>query len=507
VLALAGGALGALVAAGGVTLVKQLATIEAPGIFRLVFGATLLPRANEVTVNLKMFSIALSIATVSSLVIGALPAIHLSQAHWGLTLGARSGKAGRAAARLRAGLVVVQLVMATILLVSAGLLIQTFTRLTAVKTGYDSSRVLAFQLVFPADYSIPKKTDTIEAVLAHLRVIPGVESAGFSRAGILITEELVVGTFVPRGRTVDEMRAVPARPRVRSVSQGYLTTLGVRMREGRELEATDTATAPRVIVINRTMAQRFFGADHPVGQVVAWYPNAGPAIQVQIVGVVEDVRNTTPDRDAVPEVFVDYRQLLAVLQRWGNSTSQQTVTAIGFLSFAVRTIGDPASMIVSVSRGVRAVDPSVGIESMLPMDRLVASNVARPRFYAVMLSVFAGVAGGLAAIGIYGMLAYGVVQRTSEIGIRMALGAQRLQVLTLVLRQGLVLTTLGIALGLIGSAAATRLLQSLLFGVTPLDPTTFVAVSFGFGLVAMAGAYLPARRATRVSPLVALRFE
>lgn len=156
---------------------------------------------------------------------------------------------------------------------------------------------------------------------------------------------------------------------------------------------------------------------------------------------------------------------------------------------------------------LNAVDPNVGIDAIVPMSRLVASSLARERFYAVMLGLFAGVAGVLAAIGIYGVLAYAVMQRTQEIGIRMALGAQRAQVLSLVLRKGVILTTIGIGLGLVGAAVATRLLQGMLFGITPLDPRTFIAVSLMFGLVATLASYVPARRATKVDPMVALRSE
>lgn len=181
--------------------------------------------------------------------------------------------------------------------------------------------------------------------------------------------------------------------------------------------------------------------------------------------------------------------------------------ALGFLSFAVRTRGNPATAGPAVGRIVHSVDPEAGTDAMIPMDRLVASSVARPRFYAVLLGAFAGVAGLLAAIGIYGALACAVLERTQEIGIRMALGAQRAQVLALVLRKGLILTTIGIALGLVGAAAATRSLQGMLFGITPLDPATFIAVSVMFGLVATFASYVPARRATAVDPVVALRSE
>jgi predicted permease len=422
-------------------------------------------------------------------------------------MGPRGGGSGRGESRIRAALVVGQIVMATVLLVGAGLLINSFARLSTVDRGYDPANVLAFQLVFPPNYPVARKTATIEAVLGRLRALPAVESAGFTRAGLLIGEAITIGTFVPPGRTVDEMRAGPASPLVRAVSHGYLTAVGARLLEGREFQAADTPLSIPVIVITRSVAARYFGAASPVGQLIDWHVGDRPASQMQVIGVVEDVSNTSPDRKPNAEIFVEYRQLLALQQRWGDSMQRQEQIAIGFLSFAVRTRGNPAAAAPVVAQIVRSVDANAGIDAMIPLDRLVASSVARPRFYAVLLGVFAGVAGLLAAIGIYGVLAYAVTQRTQEIGIRMALGAQRAQVLAIVLRQGAILTALGVALGLAGAAGVTRLLQSMLFGVTPLDPATFAAVSLTFGLVAALASYVPARRATRVDPMVALRSE
>jgi putative ABC transport system permease protein len=303
------------------------------------------------------------------------------------------------------------------------------------------------------------------------------------------------------------MRSSPVRPLLRAVGAGYLTAVGARPLEGRDFEPADATGAVTPIVITRTVAREFFRTGSAVGQHVDWHVGTGPAYPVLVVGVVDDVRNTSPARPPEPEIFIEYRHLLALQQQWGDSTQRQEQMAIGFLSFAVRTSGNPAAPAPAIARIVRAVDPDVGIDAMIPMERLVASSVARPRFYTVLLGVFAAIAAMLAAIGIYGVLAYAVVERTQEIGIRMALGARRSNVLGLVLRKGAILTMVGLALGIAGAAAATRLLQSMLFGIAPLDPATFAAVSLMFGAVATLASYVPARRATKVDPMVALRTD
>jgi ABC-type antimicrobial peptide transport system permease subunit len=228
---------------------------------------------------------------------------------------------------------------------------------------------------------------------------------------------------------------------------------------------------------------------------------------MHVVGVVDDVRNTAPNRTPPPEVFIEFHQALAMQARWGDSVARQNEMSIGFLSFAIRARGNPEPLVPAVGRLVRDVDPNAGVDAIIPLDRLVAMSVARQRFNAVVIGVFAAVACLLAGLGIYGVLAYTVIQRTQEIGIRMALGARPAQVMSLVLGHGATLTAIGIGLGLTGAAAGARLLQSLLFGVTPLDTGTFVAVAVGFAVVAGTASLIPARRATQVDPLVALRAE
>jgi putative ABC transport system permease protein len=506
VLSLSGGALGAGLAAAGVALVRTLATVEAPGVFRFALGESVLPRTTEISVDLTILAIAAGVAMLTSLVVGVLPALQVSRTNHLQAMGARGGSAGRGASHVRSALVVGQLGMATMLLVGAGLLAHSFLKVSSVDRGYDASHVLAFQLVFPADYTVARKTEAIETMLSRVRALPGVAAVGFTRANQMIGEIITLGTFVPPGRTLEEMRAQPVRTAMRPVSHGYLTAIGARVLEGRELEAADRSTAVPGIVISRSAA-RVFGQGSHVGQLVDWHMGENRVFQLRVVGVVEDLHNESPEDDPYPEVFMDYQRLLTLGQESGEATGRISEWALGLLSFSLRTHGDPAPAIPLVSRTVRAVDPNAGIDVIVPLERLVASSVARPRFYAVTFSVFAAVAVFLAAIGAYGVLAYAVVQRTQEIGIRMALGAQRAQVLALVLRRGLLLTIVGVGLGLAGAGVSTRYLQSLLFGITPLDASTFAVVTLAFSAIAGLACYLPARRATLVDPLVALRNE
>jgi putative ABC transport system permease protein len=302
------------------------------------------------------------------------------------------------------------------------------------------------------------------------------------------------------------MRDTPDNPQIRAVDHDYLQTMGVKLVAGRWFEATDDAAAPPVVIVNRTVMRRLFNNENPVGRLVHIDGRMEFPPQ-QIIGVVEDMRQARLDVEPTPQMFVDYRQVLALTQARQLPTATQERLAFGFLSFFVRTDRDPATLMPAVRSLVNHVDSAAGIDVMLPMEQLVASSLTRQRFYAILLGLFAAIAAVLGAIGIYGVLAYAVSQRTQEIGIRMALGAEHSAVLRMVLHRGIVLTTMGIVLGLAGAAGLTRYLSGMLYDLTPLDPATYAVVAILFAAVALAASYLPARRATQVDPMVALRCE
>lgn len=507
VLAAAGGAIGAGLGAAGITAIKWLATVDAQGVFKIVFGANLLPRANEVGIDAALFGITFAVAAVTMAAFGLLPALHLSRSNHLQAIGSRGGGTTRNDTRIRTLLVAGQLAMATALLIAAVLMSASFVNLTRVEKGYDPTNVLAFQLVLPGEYSTARKAESIEAVLGAIRAVPGVSTAGFAYAGILIGVQDTVGSFVPSGGAPESVGAPQDRPRLKSLSAGYLESVGATLLDGRLLSERDSAQAPPVIVINQAVQRRFFGNASPVGAFMDWHWVRGPHVSVQVVGVVADIREGALHREPYPEIFMDYRQVIALQQRRGVPAGGVDHVAFGFMSFAMRTRDDPADLILPVRQAIARADPNAALDAIMPMDSLVANSVARQRFYAVMLAAFAVLAALLGAIGIYGVLAYFVVERTREIGMRMALGAGRRRIIGLVLGRGLVCAAIGITLGLAGAAAGTRYLQAMLYGIAPLDGWVFAGVAVAFAAVAALASYLPARRATHLDPMVALRIE
>jgi putative ABC transport system permease protein len=289
------------------------------------------------------------------------------------------------------------------------------------------------------------------------------------------------------------MKQDAVKPQGRSASRDYLRVMGVRLLDGRWFDDRDTADGQPVLLVNRALAQRYFGQANPIGTSVRLIGDT----PWEIVGVVDDMRQGMLTQDPAPMLFVDPRQVIV------NGEGM----ALGFLWFAVRTTGDPTDIVTDLRTLVRELGSAATVDSVATMDQLMTGSVRRPRFYAVLLGIFAGIAGVLAAVGIYGLLTFSVTQRTREMGVRIALGAEPREVVRLIMRHGVLLTIIGIAGGIAGALALARFLSGMLFGLTPLDPSTYVVVALFFTAVAMAAAYLPARRATKVDPVIALRYE
>lgn len=494
ILALLGGVVGTGLALGGVQLLQSLATT----LSRIDLGTGLtFPRLDEVGIDTSVLVFTIVMSVVSGMLFGLAPAFRCSGSN---PIDALKGPAGSSAPAfglgqrlgLRSVLVIAEIGMAMVLLVGGGLLIHSFAKLSNVAPGYDPADVLTFQVSLPVDrYPDARLRTFAEDFVTRLRLVPGVRAAAYANQLPMVNLIDTAGGLWP---TPDPMRApLPTGQDARFVSKEYLDVMGIRVLAGRGFGENDAPGQPRVLLVNQALADRSFPGENPVGRLV--YIGRDPT-PWEIVGIVDNVRQLGLDRAPEPQFFADLRQ-------WSSNGSLFPVGAY----YAIRVDGDAAAIISNVRNIVRDLDTQAALFNIASMEQLVATTISRPRMYAVLLGIFAAVGVVLAAIGVYGVMAYSVTQRTREIGIRMALGAQRLQVMGLVLRQSMVLTVLGIALGLAGAAAVTRYLEGLLFGLTPLDPMTFIVVSVMFASVAAFASYLPARRATKIDPLTALRWE
>ena len=504
-LASVGGVAGTGLAFAGVRLLRTLGA----SLPRRDIGPGIgFPRLDEIGIDRRVWAFALAVSVLTGIVAGLAPAIRQSRAAAMdlLREGASAGASGFDVFRrhrIQGVLVIAEIAMATLLFAGGGLLIHSLVNLSRVDPGYDAAHVLTAQVSLPRRYASTLPAFA-EELAARLERLPGVEAAGYARALPMIRMRQL--TLL---RTTPEMprqmpapppfdgRQLPEVPDMRVVSRDYLRAMGVRVVEGRGFDERDGAGKPQVMLINQTLARSGYLGDHPVGRQV-YGPGRAPW---EIIGVVEDMRQFNLDQDPDPQIFIDYRQDTpppAFAQAMGPPPAPY---------LAVRTTADPLAIAAGVRSIVRQLEPQATVDNIARMDEIVSNSLSRPRLYAVLLGIFAAVAVALTAVGIYGVMAYAVAQRRREIGIRMALGARRGDVMGLVLRQSTAITAIGITLGLLGAAALTKYLEGLLFGLTRLDPTTLGGVALAFALVATAASYVPARRATRVDPLVALRCE
>jgi putative ABC transport system permease protein len=508
-LALFGGLVGVVLASGGVQLLRSLATT----LTRVDLGDQLsIPRIDEIGVDWTMLAFAFAVSIATGILFGLAPALRYARPDDAVALreGERTTGGGYRLGRyvnVRSALVVAEIGLAMALLAGGGLLIRSFVELLRIDSGYDPSNVVTFQVAVPSDLYPPARTKAFaEELVAKLQSIAGVESAGYANQLPMVN---LVNSFPlgprprprpvlgsppqPPPRDVDELHR-PATADIRLVSRDYLNVMGIHLLSGRGFVEGDGPGRPRVMLINEALAKRDFADRSPLGETVFinYFPEPW-----QIVGVVANVRQFGLSVEPTPQFFVDMRQWREV---------DALVFPVGAY-YAIRTSRDPESIVPSVRALVQQMDAQASLFYVAPMEQVVASTISRPRLYATLLGIFSVVGLGLAVTGIYGVMSYSVAQRTREIGVRVALGARKAQVITLVLGQSAVLTVVGIAIGLSGAAMLSRYLEGLLFGVTPLDPITFVGATVLFALVALGAAYGPVRRATGVDPLVALRAE
>jgi putative ABC transport system permease protein len=498
-LAVVGGASGAALAFGGIALLRSLAASLPrrdlpPGIS--------FPRLEEIAVDPSVLALTLAASIITGVVFGLIPAVRQSRPH--LTDALRQGTAPAVSGfnllrshRLQGLLVVAEIAMATTLFVGGALLLRSFVRLSQVSPGYDPNDVLTFQLAVAPSRTDAQLRAVAENLVERIQRLPGVGAVGYAES---LPMTRVSRRLVPL-RTTPEIRSprrppggptTPENPDTQLVSRGFLTAMALPLVAGRTFGDNDRAGQPQVMLINRTLARSGLLGEDPLGRQIYALGHA----PWEVVGIVEDVRQSSLLESPVPQIFIDYRQV----------PDDEQMAGVG-LYFSIRTDADPGVLAAPIRALVSELDSQAMVENIAPMNQLVSNSLSRPRLYAVLLGIFAGVAVALAATGIYGVMAYAVTQRTREIGIRVALGAARARVIGLVLGQSAIVTVIGIVLGLGGAAALTRYLDQALFGLTALDPGTFAGVGILFAAIATMAAVIPARRATKVDPLVALRFE
>ena len=478
-LALAGGLLGLFFAVWGTTLLAGVPSLQ-------------IPRLAQTGIDLRVLAFTLGVSVFTGIIFGMAPAWHASRFNLFLSLkeGGRSSSESKRASRARNILVVAQVSLAVILLVGASLLVESMVHLTRQSPGFDPNGVMTFNLDLPdARYGKPEQSIVFfRDLLAHIRSLPGVQTAS-AVLPLPMSDDIIRTSFEIEGRPM----AKSDLPRVhfRIVAQDYIRTMHIPLIAGRDLTPRDERNTSQVVLINEALARRYFPNENPIGKhIKPGVADTGEEKMREIVGVVGDVHHRNLWQATDPECYVPYDQ-----------------AALGAMSIVVRAQGDPMNLLPSIREQVRALDTELPIYKARDLRDYVSDSVAQRRFTSLLVSVFAAAGLVLATVGLFGLISYSVEQRRIEIGIRIAVGAEKSDIIGMVLRSGVTLALAGILIGLAGTLALSSVLKSQLFGVTATDPLTFIGVAIGLIAVATAACYIPGWRAASADPLVALRNE
>lgn len=506
-------ALRSAIGAGRARIVRQLVTESAVlgvggallGLAAAHWGMSLLirlrprelPRLDAVHVDGRVLGFTLVVTLVTVVLFGVPPALRASRIDLSGALKEGAGGAvGTRGGRARSALVVMEVALAMVLLVGAALLVKSFVRLTALDPGFDTERTLTMKVSFGGKQDLTRDgfVRFAREVKDELESRPGLEAAG--TISTLPLEHGLMGAFRRPDEAADAGVA-PAMAQWRVVTPGYFRAIGIPMVRGRDFDFRDAADSEPVLIVNQELARRAFGEEDPVGRILI--SGNGPGAEVRVVGMVGDVRESALDRAPPPMMFVP--------------ASQVPDAAIRFLAnlfptcWVVRTEGDPAAHTDEIRRAILSVDPEQPVASVHPMAEILSASIGGRRFNTLLLAIFAGQALLLAVMGVYGVMAYSVAQRTRETGVRMAIGATRGATLARILGQGAKLTLFGVALGTVGAIGLTRLLRTLLYDVRATDPAMLALAAVIVSVASMGACVLPALRATNIDPLVALREE
>jgi putative ABC transport system permease protein len=458
---------------------------------------TSVPRTSDVAIDVPVLLVALGLSAGTAVLIGlALVGHRVGSLVTALKEGGDRGASGAGRSHIRRALVMAEVALAVMLVIGAGLLIRTVYNLTSVDAGFDRSRLVTFSMTLPMATSEPDtRAQGYQRILDRLRAAPGVQGVTVMSGLPPSRSPNAISTRI-ENYTSSDGRPVEVIDYYQFVMGDYFETMGVPIVAGRGFERTDIASQGKVVVVNETLANRIWKGQNPIGQRLR--PNLSAAIGAgdnpwhTVIGVARDVKQRGVEQSAGTELYVSLDQ---------HGISPATMNVV------VRTTLPPAALSGTLERLVREVDPTVPIVRFRDMDSVFAESIRRPRLLAQLLGAFAGLALLLAAVGTYGVLSYMVTERRREIGIRMALGAARSSVIALVMKQGLQLAIIGVVVGLAGAFGVSRLIATLLFGVRPTDPTTFVVVIMTITLVAAVACWLPAWRASRLDPNVVLRAD